>query len=119
MIQGDKFFFAEQSARHTSFTLNGAHPKEVWHACLAEILKLRPVGLSLKPRMEDLVTLVVYSGKEFLLVETVSKNLRLPSCSLYKNEDFVTAATRLLDKVPIIISWLAGILSTQMHPCLN
>ena len=49
--------------------------------------------------MEDLVSLVVYSDKGYLLVETTSKNLRLPSCSLYKNEDFVAAAARLLEKV--------------------
>ena len=53
--------------------------------------------MSLEDR--DLVSLVVYGEKGYLLVETASKNLRLPTCGLYKNEDFVTAATRLLDKV--------------------
>lgn len=49
--------------------------------------------------VEDVVNLVVYSEKGYLLVETLSKNLRLPSSSLYKNEDFLAAAARLLDKV--------------------
>lgn len=49
--------------------------------------------------MEDLVSLVVYGQGGYLLVETDSKNLRLPSSTLFKNEDFVGAAQRLLDKV--------------------
>jgi hypothetical protein len=47
----------------------------------------------------DLVSLVVYNEKGYLLVETASKNLRLPICALYKDEDFVAAAKRFLDKV--------------------
>lgn len=57
--------------------------------------------------LEDVVNLVVYSGKGYLLVETVSKNLRLPSSTLYKNEDFHAAATRLLDEVRLIGSYIA------------
>lgn len=53
--------------------------------------------------VEDLVCLVVYSDVGYLLVETVSKNLRLPTSGLYKNEDFLAAAARLLDKVGPII----------------
>ncbi len=49
--------------------------------------------------MEDRVMLVVYCGEEYLLVETASKNLRLPSSSLLESEDFSGAALRLLDKV--------------------
>ena len=49
--------------------------------------------------MEDQVRLVVCVQKEYLLVETASKNLRLPSSALFKNEDFSDAAMRLLDKV--------------------
>lgn len=50
---------------------------------------------------EDQVRLVVYGGKGFLLVETASKNLRLPSSILFKNEKFVDAASRVLDKVEL------------------
>lgn len=49
--------------------------------------------------MEDLVRLVVHGKRGFLLVETGNKNLRLPSSSLNKEDDFSTAASRLLDKV--------------------
>ncbi len=49
--------------------------------------------------MEDRVKLVVYAQGEYLLVETASKNLRLPSTTLLMNEDFSDAALRLLEKV--------------------
>ena len=51
--------------------------------------------------MEDLVCLVVRGVKGFLLVETGNKNLRLPSSSLFKEEDFLASAQRLLDKVEL------------------
>ena len=51
---------------------------------------------------EDQVRLVVYSDKGFLLVETASKNLRLPSSTLFKNEKFMDAVLRVLDKVDAI-----------------
>ena len=49
--------------------------------------------------MDDQVRLVVRAGEEYLLVETASKSLTLPSSTLFKNEDFSDAALRLLEKV--------------------
>ena len=42
---------------------------------------------------------MVCARGKYLLVETDSKNLRLPSSALFKSEDFTDAARRVLDKV--------------------
>lgn len=58
--------------------------------------------------MEDEVKLVVYAEDEYLLVETASKSLKLPSNTLLRQEDFSDAAQRLLNKVSLSASSCMG-----------
>lgn len=50
--------------------------------------------------MEDQVELVIHGADGgYLLIESTSKKLQLPSSNLKENEDFKTAALRCLNEV--------------------
>ena len=63
--------------------------------------------------MEDQVSLVFRGQLGYLFVETSNRTLQLPSCTLLKCEDFVSAAKRLLNEVSIV--WCGHIISINTY----